>query len=125
MFATLVALAYAAYLYFTVGRESMNEGLLIVLGLPTLVLAGFTTNLRPPPPNLKVLMNAALAISYAFGIYLFGIVGCAALGLAIAERSSWQTFALALVWMVLGWGVLKALSEVRRFRRLFGQFTQP
>jgi hypothetical protein len=124
MFVALVALGYAAYLYFTVGRENTNEGVLVILGLPSLILAGFATNVRPPPPTLKTPMLIALAITYAFGVYLFGIIGFVALGLAIAERSSWETYALALLWIVLGWGVLRALSEVRRFRTLWSKFTE-
>jgi hypothetical protein len=125
MFPALAALAYAGYLYCMVGRANTNEGLLVALGLPTLLLAGFTTNIVPPPPSLIFAMTAATGITYVFAVYLFGVIGCAELGMGIVERSSWVVVALSLLWIALGWSIMKALADVRRLGLMWQSHTRP
>jgi hypothetical protein len=55
----------------------------------------------------------ALIPAYALGVYMFGVIGCLALGLAISEKSDWSVVFLALLWIAAGWRLLGGAQRLR------------
>jgi hypothetical protein len=118
----LVALGYAAYSYYTDGRENTKAGLLLVGGVLALLASGPASFFQPPPPNMKWLPTVSNAICYVFFIYMTFIIGWLALGLAVAEWSGWTVTLWALLWIFLGssgfFGLRRAKAEREKRAKL-------
>ncbi|MBA4162425.1 MAG: hypothetical protein C0515_10195 [Novosphingobium sp.] len=99
----LIGLGYGIYLFFSEGMKTTNGSILILLGLPTLLL---TSAFR----RSKWFLTPA----YLLGVYMFGILGCAALGIAFSEKSGWVVGILALIWVILGWRLLAGVQRLRQ-----------
>jgi hypothetical protein len=99
----LIGLGYGIYLLFAESMKTTNGGVLTLLGLLTLLAT-------PAYERTKL----ALIPAYLLGIYMFGVIGCIALGLAISESSGWGVVALALLWIILGWRLLTGAQRLRR-----------
>jgi len=100
---TLIGLGYGIYLLLIESMKTTNGGVLILLGLPTLL---FTSAYQRT--------KLALIPGYLLGIYMFAVIGWMALGLAISESSDWRVILLALLWMGLGWRLLSGVQRLRR-----------
>ena len=111
----LVGLGYAAYSFYTFGRENTSAGLLLIGGVLALVSSGPATFFQPPPPNMRWLPATTRAICNVFFFYMTFVIGWLALGLAVVEWSGWTVILLALLWIVLGssgfFGLRKAKAE--------------
>ena len=100
---TLIGLGYGIYLLIAENMKTTNGVILALLG-------GLTLLVTPAYQRSKL----ALIPGFALGIYMFGIIGCMALGLAISERPNWGVVLLALFWTILGWRLLAGAQQLRR-----------
>ena len=100
---TLIGLGYGVYLLVTESMKTTNGFILTLLGVLTLLLTSAFQRSK-----------WALIPAYLLGIYMFGVVGCLAVGLALAERSSWGVVILALFWTIMGWRLLAGAQRLRR-----------
>ena len=87
----LIGLGYGIYLLVVESMKTTNGGILTLLGVLTLLATSAYERTK-----------LALIPAYLLGIYMFGVIGCMALGLSISERSAWGVILLALLWIVLG-----------------------
>jgi len=99
----VLGIAYGIYLLAAVDSLNTNGWLLTISGVITLLTV-------PLARRTKV----ALVPAYLLGVYMFGSIGCVALALAISERSGWQVFVLAMIWIILGWRALAGAARLRR-----------
>ena len=97
----VLGIAYGIYLLAAVDSLNTNGWLLTISGVITLLTV-------PLARRTKV----ALVPAYLLGVYMFGIIGCVAL--AFSERSRWQVFVLAMIWIILGWRALAGAARLRR-----------
>jgi len=100
---TLIGLVYGIYLLASEGMKTTNGGILTLLGLLTLLLT-----------SVHQQTKFALLPAYLLGIYMFGVIGCMALGFAVVEKSGWSAVIIALTWMILGWRLLAGATQLRR-----------
>ena len=100
---TLIGLGYGIYLLVGESTTTTNGGILTLLGVLTL----FAT-----PACVRTRLG--LVPAYLLGIYMFGVIGCMALGLSISERAGWSVILLASLWIVLGWRLLAGAQQLRR-----------
>jgi hypothetical protein len=102
IFPTLIAVCYGIYLVVLEGFWKSNGTVLALLGLLTLYL--------PPAYKRSVFLFIP---AYLLGGYMFGVIGCMALALGIAEGSGWGSIGFALFWIVLGGMLLWGVRELR------------
>ena len=100
---TVIGLGYGIYLLIAESMKTTNGGILTLLAILTLSLTGAYNRSK-----------LALIPAYVLGIYMFGVIGCMSLGLAISEKSSWGVVLLALLWTTLGWRLLAGTQRLRR-----------
>ncbi len=74
---TLIGLGYGIYLLVSENMTATNGAALVVLSSFTLLFA---------PTHVK--SKWALIPAYLLGVYMFGVIGCLAIGIAINESSS-------------------------------------
>ena len=99
----LLGLGYGVYLLITERMNTTNGVILSSLGLVALVFTSAFDRTR-----------LALIPAFLLGIYMFGVIGCIALALAISENSGWRVMMLALLWTILGWRLLAGAQRLRR-----------
>ena len=100
---TLIGLGYGIYMLISESMKTTNGGVLVLL-------CGLTLFFTPAYRRSKL----ALIPAYLLANYMFGIIGCIALVLAIFERAGWGTLLLALLWIILGWRLLGGAARLRR-----------
>ena len=103
MLPTLIGFGYGIYLLISENMKTTNGSVLVFLG-------GLTLFFTPAYRRSKI----ALIPAYLLGNYMFGIIGCIALGVAIFEHAGWGTLLLALLWAILGWRLLGGAARLRR-----------
>jgi hypothetical protein len=118
----LIAIGYAAYLFYTDGHGNTNAGLLLIGGVLALLASGPATFFQPQPPNMKWLASVTGAICYVFFFYMAFIIGWLALGLSLAEWPGWGMVLVALLWIILGSGGFFGLRRARAERARRAKF---
>jgi hypothetical protein len=99
----IIGLGYGIYLLVAESMKTTNGGAVTLLALLTLLLTSAYQRTK-----------LALIPAYLLGLYMFGVIGCMALGLAISEGSGWAVILLALFWIILGWRLLSGAQRLRR-----------